>query len=431
MSRNRGFLPKLSRRTWQVLAADGVAALGTGAVLPFLMVYLRDVRGIHVTTAGLALATIAIVALVLGPAAGPLIDRFGSRRSLMGALVVFACGSISIALIDRPWHAFLSAAILGTGFAALWPATHSLLASLVEPHQRSAVFAVHYTTLNAGIGLGGIAGGFFADLGDPRSFEILYILDALSWLVFAAVLFVMKDIGGPLSDHERAEPSGGYRAVWADKAFVRLMVIAAILVTIGYSQLESGFPAFITEAGGASTRVLGVAFAANTLVIVLAQLIALRWLEGKRRTRALYALCVLWALAWSTTLGSVWIAPGAVATVGFVAAMALFALGECLVSPTIPGMLNDLASDRLRGRYNATYSLMFSLGHIVGPALAGIMLGRELGGTLFAGLVIVSLLTMILVRRLELRVPEGANIVSASDEPETPTPRDKETIAIN
>ena len=50
----RGLVPDLSRRTWQVLAADGISALGTGLVLPFLVVYLRDVRNFSVETASLA-----------------------------------------------------------------------------------------------------------------------------------------------------------------------------------------------------------------------------------------------------------------------------------------------------------------------------------------------------------------------------------------
>lgn len=409
------YIPRLSSRVWKVLAADGVAALGTGFVLPFLMVYLRDVRGIDVTTAGLVMSVIAVVSLVVAPGIGSLVDRVGSRRTLVVALCICASASVMTALIRETWHAFFAAALMGTGFAAMWPATHSLLTSIVEPHQRSSVYAVHYATLNAGIGLGGIAGGLIADIDNPRSFELLYSLDAVSWLFFAAVLLFMRDIGNRVQHEVAGDGKGGYAEVLRDRTFIRLMVIAAVLVTVGYSQLQSGFPAYATDQGGASTRVLGAAFAANTFLIVVLQLVVLKWLEGKRRTRALMAICALWAIAWMLTLAAGAAGPGLVANLGFVLTLVFIAAGECLVSPTIPGMLNDLAPDHLRGRYNAGYSLMFSVGHIIGPAIAGVMLGRNLGEPFFAGLIAACAATVLLVRSLERRIPEEANLITGEE----------------
>lgn len=412
---SKKLIPPLPARAWRVLAADAVSALGTGLVMPFLMVYLRDVRNISITTAGFAVATLAFVALLAGPPAGALVDRFGSRKALIGSLILCALGSFALALIRETWHAFIMATLLGLGFAALWPATHSLLTSIVDREHRSSVYAVHYMTLNAGIGIGGIIGGLYLKVGDARTFEIFYMLDALSWLVFAFVLWRMKDIGAPFRSETGEKAEGGYRDVVKDRTLLMLLGIAAVLVTVGYSQLESGYPAYVTGEGGASTRLLGAAFAANTFVIVGAQLVVLRWLEGKRRTRALIAICLLWAMAWSVTLGAGQIEAQLIKNLGFMLAMVFFALGECLVSPTIPGMVNDLATDELRGRYNAGYSLTFSTGHIIGPAIAGIMLGRDLAEPFFAGLVGVCLLTILFVRYLERRVPEDANRISADD----------------
>ncbi|MFP5298726.1 MAG: MFS transporter [Actinomycetota bacterium] len=421
------YIPRLSPRVWRVLGADAVSALGTGFVLPFLMVYLRDVRDIDVTTAGLVVAVIAVVSLVVAPGIGSLVDRVGPRRTLIVALCICAAGSVTTAFIRETWHAFLAAGLMGAGFAAMWPATHSLLTSIVEPHQRSSVYAVHYATLNAGIGLGGIAGGLIADVNDPRSFELLYSFDALSWLFFAVVLFFMRDIGGRVEHEVSSDGPGGYAEVLKDRTFLRLMAIAALLVTVGYSQLQSGFPAYATDEGGASTRVLGAAFAANTFLIVVLQLVVLRWLEGKRRTRALMAICVLWAIAWVLTIAAGVVGPGLMANLGFVLALVFIAAGECLVSPSIPGMLNDLAPDHLRGRYNAGYSLMFSVGHIIGPAVAGVMLGRNLGEALFVGLIAACGVTLLMARSLERSIPEAANLVSG-EQPSPPVPEAEQAV---
>jgi MFS family permease len=414
----RALVPDLPKRTWQILAADGVSALGTGLVLPFLVVYLRDVRDIPVQTAALAISTIAVMALIAGPSAGVMVDRYGSRRVLIASLLLCSAGTVGLAFIRETWHAFAATAVFGVGIAAIWPATHSLLSSVVKRHQRSSVFAVHYATLNAGIGIGGIIGGLVADVNDPATFEWLYSIDALSWLVFAALLFVMKDVGAPHpAPADEAGGKVGYGAVLKDRNFLYLMGVAAVLVTIGYSQLESGFPAYVTGDGGATTRLLGFTFAANTAVIVAFQLPVLKFMEGRRRTRALMAICVLWAIAWLVTIGAGNMDAGALKNAGFILAMMFFALGECMVSPSIPGILNDLASDELRGRYNAGYSLTFSIGHIVGPAVAGFMLGRELPEPFFVALVVAAGMTIVLIRGLERRLPIDANLMSSEEQP--------------
>lgn len=420
-------VPQLPGRAWKVLAGDGVAAIGTGLVLPFMVVYLRDVRGFHVQTAAFVLSVLAITGVVFGAPLGSLVDKLGPRRMLIASLLLCATASATFSQVQEPWQAFTATVFLGVGFAGLWPATHSLLSSVVGAEHRSSVFSVHYATLNLGIGIGGIAGGMLADVSRPGTFEVLYALDAASWLVFAAVLLVMRDIGNRVEHSEEDEEiaAGGYRTVLRDRNFLRLFVVMTLLVTIGYAQLESGFPAYVTGVGGISTTALGMAFAANTFSIVLAQLVVLKLLRGRRRTRGLMGICVLWAAAWSLVLAVSHFGSGMAKNAGFALVMVVFGMGECLVSPTVPAMLNDLAPDALRGRYNAAYSFTFSVGHIVGPAVAGVFLGRGLGDELFVLLTVTSLAAIALVRNLERHVPDAANRV-APDSPPAQSPVDPE-----
>jgi MFS family permease len=183
----------------------------------------------------------------------------------------------------------------------------------------------------------------------------------------------------------------------------------ALFVTLGYAQLQSGFPAYATDDGGISTRALGVAFAANTFLIVIAQLVVLKRIEGRRRTRALLGVCGLWAVAWTVTLFTPGFDSGFLRGAGFALAMAIFGLGECLISPTVPAIINNLAPGNLRGRYNAGYSFTFAFGEIVGPAVAGFMLGAGLGRSLFVVLIASCGAAALLILSLERRIPASAN----------------------
>jgi len=422
------FIPQLPTRAWKVLAGDTIAALGTGLVLPFIVVYLRDVRDFDVRTAAFVLSVLAITGLAFGAPVGSLVDKLGPRKMLIVSLVLCAVSSASFAQVREPWHAFVAAVFLGLGFAGLWPSTHSLLSSIVGPEHRSNVFAVHYATLNLGIGIGGILGGLVANVSNPATFELLYTLDAMSWMVFAVVLLKMNDIGNRVehSDEDKETAAGGYRVVVKDRNFMRLFVLMGVLVTVGYSQLESGFPAYATGEGGISTTALGMTFAANTFVIVLAQLVVLKFMRGKRRTRGLMAICVLWAIAWSLAVAVGQLGPGMTKNVGFALVMVVFGLGECMVSPTAPAIVNDLAPEPLRGRYNAAYSFTFSVGHILGPALAGVLLGAGLGDQLFMVLVAACVGALFLVRDLERKIPEAANRVTDAVSPPPPGERTRE-----
>ena len=113
-----------------------------------------------------------------------------------------------------------------------------------------------------------------------------------------------------------------------------------------------------------STQVIGLAFAVNTAVIVLLQFTVLNRISGHRRTRVIAVMAVVWAFSW-LLLGAAGLMPAsALAAVGMLAFMGVFAFGETLMQPTVPAIANDLASDHTRGRYNAISAGAFQGGAI-------------------------------------------------------------------
>jgi MFS family permease len=105
--------------------------------------------------------------------------------------------------------------------------------------------------------------------------------------------------------------------------------------------------------------------------------------------------------------------PGTLGATLLVASCAsVFALGETLMQPTIPALVNDLAPDHLRGRYNALSSGAFSLAAIVAPAIAGWLIGHALGSAYIAMLVVGCGAVIVVALVLERRLPEGTNGVA-------------------
>jgi predicted MFS family arabinose efflux permease len=351
-----------------------VNAFGNGITYPFVVIYLHNVRGFSLGTAGLVLATNGAMSLVASPIAGWLSDRIGGRRTLGGALVLMAAGIASFPLVREQWHAFVAMAVVGAGNGSFWPSQSTLLAGLAPEARRHAAYALQRVSRNLGIGLGGLTGGLIATTSDPTSFTILFLIDAATFLGFIAVLPFVPD--PELPPVEEGAPPGRYRDVLRDRLLLGIVGLNVVFVSAGYAQIEL-LPAFAKNEAHVSERGIGVIFLVNTLVIVFAQLPIARALEGRRRMPALALMTLLWATAWMIVLvGGATLEAMAAASV-FALAGLMFGLGECFQGPTQGALVADLAPPRLRGRYMGLSTISWEIGFVIGPAIGGFVLDRE------------------------------------------------------
>jgi MFS family permease len=415
----RGFLSSLNPRlprAVQLLQVGGLMnAFGNGLVVPFLLIYLHNERGISLGIAGLVLATNAGVSLISGPVGGALVDRVGGKAMLTTALGFLTLGFLLYAFVESPWHGFLASAVTGIGNGFFWPAQSTLLAGLTTRAQRSATFAMQRVVMNLGIGLGGVAGGFIAS----ESFQALFILDALSFVAYAAVLTVF--VHDPARTEERAERPGRYGTVFRHKIFMTLMGLNALYIGAGIAQLEI-LPAFAKNEAGVSERGIGWLFFINTMVIVLLQLPTTRLAEGRRRIPLLALLGAVSAAAWLLVpASSLWLS--GMAAFGVLAiAVSIFALGECLHGAVQPTLVVDLADPRLIGRYMAVSALSWQVGFMVGPAVGGALLAASPTG-LWLVMASVLLLTGLASLALEHGLPEALRRVPHGVRTQEPVPR--------
>jgi MFS family permease len=417
----RALVPELPRGGWTLLAGEAISAVGSGLTLPFLLVYLHDVRGLGLGEAGLALSTVALAGFAGNPVGGSLVDRVGGRAALVVGLAFGAAGSAWLAFVTQPWEAFTAAATLGFGAAVVWPARTALLAAIVPVERRSSAFGLGHATMNAGLGAGALLAALIVDTSSAGTFQALYLLDAASFLAFVPIAMCLAV---PATERDPAVPdaSAGYGQILRDGAFRRLWVLTALIVGFGYAQYSAAFPAFATGEAGLDAHDLAFAFAANTLAVVVAQLPMLRALRGRRRTSALAFAFVATGTAWAIVLaGGSAPSPTAAATV-FTVAMVVLAIGETALSPSAPALANDLAPDVLRGRYNGVYTLAWTSGFAAGPAIAGAFLAAGQANGLMLGLIVISALGAVGSLRLANRLPAGLDLVDDGVDGKVPLP---------
>ena len=184
----RTYFPPIPRSVATLQVGGLLNSFGNGVVMPFLFIYLHNVRGIGLATAGLILAAHALTSIVAGPVFGSQIDRFGGKKMLGLSLVILTVGYAGYALVETPWQGFVVAAVSGVGVGGFWPSQSTLIAGLTPTEQRPAAFAMQRVVMNLGFGLGALSGGLIATADSPRSFVALFLIDAVSFAAYGLVM---------------------------------------------------------------------------------------------------------------------------------------------------------------------------------------------------------------------------------------------------
>ncbi|WP_424215472.1 MFS transporter [Streptomyces sp. BI20] len=393
----------------RIQAGNALSAFGIGFTVPFLYVYVAQVRDLGSGVAGVVLGVFALAALIVLPFTGRIIDRRGPVPVLVGAAVVASLGALSLGLASGTAHVVASAALLGAGSAVMQPALATMIVWCSTPQTRTRSFALQFFLQNLGLGIGGLIGGQIVDTSRPDSFLLLFSIEAVMFLVLAGIgMTVRLPHSAVISDSvSERKPGGGWGALLRHKAMVQLCVLGFVLFFACYGQFESGLAAYGTEAAGITPKALGYALFANTLAIVIAQFVVLRLVENRRRSRVIALVGVIWTFAWIIA-GYAGLGHGsqAMATAAFISTYALFGIGESMLSPTVAPLVADLAPESAVGQYNSAFALVKQMALAVGPAIGGPM-GAALHGPYILTFIVFSLGISWLALRLGRQLTPG------------------------
>jgi MFS family permease len=396
----------------RIHVGNALSAFGLGFTVPYLYVYVAQVRGLGAMTAGLVLAVFAVAALIVLPFAGRAIVRRGPLPVLLAALVTAALGALSLGLAAGAAAVLMSAAALGAGQAVMQPALATMIVDCSSADTRSRAFAMQFFLQNLGLGIGGLIGGHLVDTTRVSSFTLLFAIEAAMFLLLVGVMATVRMPHSPRMEEAPSGPAkGSWKQLLGNRAMVQLCVLGFVLFFACYGQFESGLSAYGVEAAGISTSALGTALAANTLMIVIAQFAVLRFVERRRRSRVIAGVGLIWAVAW-VGAGYAGLGHGSqeMATAAFVSTYALFGLGEAMLSPTVAPLVADLAPEGMAGQYNSAFALVKQLALAVGPAVGG-----PLGASLPAPYIVTFLLVSLGITVLALRL--GRRLTAVQDRP--------------
>jgi MFS family permease len=258
------------RRLW---AGAGLSMLADQAFLVALTWLVLRVTGSGAEL-GLVLAVASIPGTILTPAGGVLSDWYSPALIMIWASagrVLFLALLTGLIMADatRIWHVYVIAACLSALDALYYPASMSIVPTLVDRDRLSAANALTQAAEQVSSIFGpALAGTVLALLGLGASFGATAVLFLIATVLFGAVARAAKPSGADASEvpeedkgqsGARIEFSEGIRYVWRDG------VIRSLLLILLCTNLAMMGPLYVGGAFLAESR-LGGAGAFGTLV---------------------------------------------------------------------------------------------------------------------------------------------------------------------
>jgi MFS transporter, DHA2 family, multidrug resistance protein len=246
-------------RKWWALIAIAASVLVVGLDLTVLNLALPTIAtDLHASTSDLQWISDAY-SLVLAAAmlpAGMLGDRFGRKKVLILALILFGASSAACAYATSTGELITARAVLGIGAAAIFPLSLSVIPVLFAPEERQKAIALMASATFISFPIGPIVGGYLLDNFWWGSVFLINVPVVVLALIAVAIL---------LPESRSAQrPSVDYLGV---------ILSSAGLAGLTYGFIKAGQDGW-TDAAALGTIAAGVAVLA---VLVIWE----RWLTGR------------------------------------------------------------------------------------------------------------------------------------------------------
>jgi POT family proton-dependent oligopeptide transporter len=349
---------------------ERLAFYGSKAVLA---VYLVEKVGLGRTGSTLV-GLYGFAVFFLPTLAGPLVDRYGFRRSLITCFSIFSLGYFAIGLAGLPMgRAFV--AMVGTtpyiigallltaiGGSLIKPCVVGTVASTTTPETKSLGYSIYYTLVNLGGALGPALG---LQVREGMGIEYVLVMSALvSVMNLVGTLLFFKEPERTVAEESRRSLPQVIRdmgLVFTNLRFMGFLVIFSGF-WIMFWQIFYGLPFYVRDVLHYPRFELIETVDAWAIILLTVPVTALM-----KKVRPILAMSSGFAIA---SLG--WLLIGAVPTLGAtVAGIMIFAVGEAMQAPRFYEYVADLAPRDQVGTYMGFAFLPVAIGALVAGYLSG------------------------------------------------------------
>ncbi|KAA1380688.1 MFS transporter [Aeromicrobium fastidiosum] len=361
-----GSLP--ATRASRIIALNAlVGSTGTGLFLAGSAIYFTRFADVSEPQLGVVLAIAGAIGLATTVPIGRLGDRYGPRNVLVAAAVWRAAGYIAYLFISGFTQFLVAACLLYLVDRAGQPLNQALVGRLITGTERNRTMgfirSLHNVGFTIGFGLAGIA----LTVGTVEAFRLLFIGNALSFVVIALTLLRLPNVDVRVTDDsDKPEP---VVPPIRDRSFVTVTLANGILF-LHDAMLTVVLPLWVAEHTEAPIWMVTALVVTNTVLTIFCQVPVTRHIADPRSARRSMwvSACTLSAACGAFTVSGH--TDGAIATaVALFCALLLLTMAELLHSAASWEVSFAMSPIVGQGRYLAFYDLGFSAAEIIGPVV--------------------------------------------------------------
>jgi MFS family permease len=341
-----------------VILASATLTIMAGSIIAPVLNLMRDGLGVAPSSVGLIITTHGLFMALFSPLMGSVIDRKGSRRPYIVALICYGLAGGSGLLITSFWVLLVSRACLGIALAGIFTGINVLILNMYDGIERDRVMGWRGSAQSFGGVIWPLIGGTLGGLSWRFPFAVYMLAIPIGLLAIAAV-------PEQAIQHQARQESNGSPSVF--RLFRESPVLLAIygLMFFGNILLYAiviFLPQLLESFGISSTFRIGLFITAMTGSAGVTAFI-----YGKIRSRFTYQVIVTIAVAlWTLAFTTISQAPSSRI---IAMAVALFGVSQGLILPTVMVWIGDVVPPSFRGRFSSYLGTFGFIGQFLSPIL--------------------------------------------------------------
>ncbi|HOK22629.1 MAG TPA: MFS transporter [Candidatus Hydrothermia bacterium] len=331
--------------------------------IPFLSIYLYNVRGVPMSLVGSIIGIASIVGALLRIFVGRLSDIYPTRRIMGLGLcirsVAFLGFSVLIWLNAHPWLFIIFFLFNSGGSSFFMTASDIFVAKNVDEANRPFAYSVLRVGGNVGFAIGPAVGGFISKYSYAFTFFMSFVLQVLCLFL---LIFMIREDAQEKYVHDKTKIS--LFAIREDKNFLTF-TIGTFILGLLMGQLVSTLSVYAKSSGLDNTQI-GYLFSINGFMVVFFQIVLIKFVNLVGYKRGLIIGSVLYSIGYFlfSFASKFW---------HFSIGVVILTLGEMLAMPLLTTITSMMAPENKRGLYIGFLGFIDGLSLAIAPMIGGIL----------------------------------------------------------
>jgi MFS transporter, ACDE family, multidrug resistance protein len=339
-----------------------MAVLGTSSVTPAFPTIVRDL-GISSGQVGLLITFFTLPGVVMTPLLGVLSDRYGRKKILVPALILFGLAGGACAFA-RNFELLLALRFFqGMGAAALGTLNVTVIGDIYEGRERSSALGYNSSIISVGTASYPAIGGLLATFGWFYPFAL-----PLAALPIAFVVLFSLHNPEPRNDDRLKDYFGKVWENLRDREVFGLIGASLLTFILLFGPQISYLPILMNARFDAPSFMIGAILSGASLTSALTSTQLGRLTSRYSEKSLMKTAFVLYAIA----LGLVAITPSLLL---LLLPAVLFGVAQGINLPNVFSLLNAHAPSENRGAFMSTNGMSLRAGQTIGPLLMASVTG--------------------------------------------------------